>query len=670
MFIYNTTRLKENVNKLFSVSSQTQTQSASFLGGIIFNSVVEAGGTRSQDDNSTLILGSLSSSYQESAMGTDGQGYILTRGDTVSNSQFLGPEGTIAMNGETLNFGFTSTFVTTDSDGTILSTSTNDTTSIIDNSESHVGSGNTITFNSNGISTINNDVIDTILTNATISVYTISGKNTYYSSGNSTYSTKINILTTNNYTSLNLQLTTGTTQQQTVNFAESVETIIFGQYDIGTIVSADKTDWLWSYDITDTKPADPDFLTNFGNSFESQIFWPTTTFSDIFFATEGVTDPFLIPGNSFTTVIESLTTSTTIELTNFSGSNFPRNSYTITGTSYTTTGEMQTVGNDSQQEFGASINVSTTTNIFLPITIYTYYPDRNNGNTTTSLNSVTSYLTTTEIPTRNSFGYIPKTQTSFFSAGSSFASAGGLEGGTTIQSTSIISLQPTFYQLPGNFTALRPVYPFGVLDPQNLHTNTEYNIGKNLSFRGGETIFYPFNFNNIVDNLSSPVVSSIFGTGKFSTTGAAGETWKYSLLNDTNNVTLKWSKISTSTNVSSSKTITFYDRTISSGVFVTVSEVNGDYVTDGGTIFGGFQPITDGSETVYFGPRAVLGTSIDSKGKTNSYTLINSSLSSSDIKGNTMFVEKSAQVYAIFLEVQNTLIPPLPFFAFTKNPTQ
>ena len=290
------------------------------------------------------------------------------------------------------------------------------------------------------------------------------------------------------------------------------------------------------------------------------------------------------------------------------------------------------IGNDSSSGFAVSTESYTLTTWRVDTCNATVTYPYGVNTSTIALVQLTSYFDTTtalSIP----FAYLALA-TSYATGESDGASYS--QWGQTLEGTDLS--YKGYNAIPwgnANAPAICPVAPnYAFVAPSDLRSaGNPYNFADNLRL-GDARLPYP-NFAAVFTNAATPYPSS------FTTSGTNSHSFSYSWIDDTLKYT-EWS-----THAAGGSTVT--DKSTSSGVFDSMGGMS-SYYADGGTVYGGFPAIPTAADSVYFAPRAVIGTSIATNGASTTYrSLI--TFSYSDEISETAVIEEAIPAFIVVSEL-------------------
>jgi hypothetical protein len=415
--------------------------------------------------------------------------------------------------------------------------------------------------------------------------------------------------------------------------------------EFGTVAIAESFDWLWSFNSLGTTNFNYSLLTSIASSFTQETFWPLYSTS---IAPYVGTDTETIAADTFsyangTFNLEFLTAASTSTISITSGSNFPRDTYSTTVSVWTTSSSSSSYGGTYAIEDYATFAVIQSTLIPTPATVFATYPFGLSDALTTSLLSTVNVSTTTTTAQAASVFITEEDE--------------GITEVGTVEQTVLINLGPVFSALSNLNTYFEEIPAIGAfLAPQQLKSDSNSSFCGNLSFGGGGTLFYPFS-SGVYPNAAVPG----FGASA-STTGTNAHTYKYNWATNTAGATLLYSDITSF--ASGTATLTALS-TVLSGQFSTSSDVGGDYVTNPGSVFGGFA-YNENPATAILPIRAVFGTSIDTDGSSSTYQSVFTESTSSTLS-DALLIESTAAAYFAYQGPDGPA--GMPVVAFPRNRT-
>jgi len=415
--------------------------------------------------------------------------------------------------------------------------------------------------------------------------------------------------------------------------------------EIGTMVSAD-TDWLWqitNYDLG------PHVISDFCASFEATTYWPVATSLTRAYAIypddSATSSTTSIAGNTSSFSYQYLypvdTSLLTAETVLTSGESLSRDTYSTSYSVWSTSSDSSLFGvNDQTITAISTAEISITTMIPFTYEVTALYPVGISNSSSTVLNSITTSLGTT-----TSFSILPAYLPSFGDEGE--------VGGVTLQATDISYVNVSIIPFGGAGGEISPIGAYGAfIAPTALHSTAHpLTFAANLSL-GGTQVPYP-SFASAAINGAVPFPSAT------STTGTDGISWLFSWTSDTVKFTQQSSY--------SGGTHTLLTKTISSGAFSTDSDAS-TYLTQRGITFGGFPAIASEAATVFYPPRAVLGTINSFGGGSTTYKTLETNTSSAELS-ETVIVETTRQAYYVYTYLASSAQDAsFSFFEMPRNP--
>ena len=623
------------------------------------------GGTDLATDNSSSTGGEWASgSYTEIGFST----YKENGGGTSTS-------GTIAPNTLTYNITATTATTRTLTTSSTFSISVPSYTTAISTATAVAYSGTNTTVKTNSTTYLSTSSQSTQTTGTSF----VSTGTTTYDNGDGNTGTAENdtysiFTTTVPYTS-----TTYTTSSE----------IPTGWYDVGTVVSAEPNEWLWSltYVCEANEPLNTDlaFISDLGNSFTLATFWPSYVSNTIKFYTYGQS----IPSATFSqaasttafTINYPLGNSDTYTLPVTSGDDLARStsSTTLNSTEMDTTGFTDGY---SPYTYGVVTDVSTVYMSVSSTTSSTMLVQTDLDSTTTTISANTYVLTSysfTVDELGNAYQASGEFHTTFLPA-VNFVSSSAFQQGKAATDTSVV--YPTLWNgVAASIQVFEKVPKLnGMYCPSAMGQDDD--IGTNIGIY--PAIYYPFT-SSVLNGVVVPLrvnTTTTNGTSTVPTTAASTVTgttlsFGYPITSSTSynydytytdvsswsyawsSYTLSYTSGTSYTSESDSSTVTL----VSTFSTSTNMEIEGD---NGGAYYsnpqgpyilvshsqtglpvpaGGFSPIsTEQQQVVYFpGGRAV--TSVDSTGgTTSSLTIVSSSSQNSFCE--TLYVEQSIPAYA------------------------
>lgn len=424
-------------------------------------------------------------------------------------------------------------------------------------------------------------------------------------------------------------LSTTTDEGGATSWANVATSSEFGTYqDIGAIYSAD-TDWFWVVQNTNLTPQ---FLTDIALSTDALTIFPVavTLPQNVLSVDDSgaFTAAFSIDAATTSLTYQVLVSITTDISTYPSGDSISFIPATTSIPVWTTDTASTIFGNDSALVTGVSTSsFALGTWIADTYNATVTYPYGLNTSTTELVQLTSFFATTTAYNIVG--GYL-------VSSSDSSSDTNGEEGysemGQTQEGADISYLGYNVIAWGGGAQAICPIAPQNAfVAPSDLRSeNNPYNFADNLIF--GTTRIPYGSLASVVTNAATPCPVA------FTTTGTDAHSFSYSWFRDT----LRYTEWITYT----AGTSTVTDRTQSSGVFDSSSPMDA-YYADGGTVYGGFPAIPTAADSVYFTPRAVMGTSISTNGASTTYRNLVTDTDYSEIS-ETAIVEQSVPAFIAY----------------------
>lgn len=538
--------------------------------------------------------------------------------------------------------------IDSDDNTIVFTTSTSDTGTIPDGSTVSIA---TTTSSTDGTTSYNT----TASLATTTSIYTSSINSL---SQTTSATTSIDVTVTSNVSTFDDgsggTITGPATSSSYYNYTTTTDTYCAASVEIGTIVSADGLEWLWSFTVgsesTTVLGGSYRFITNLANSFTQQTFWNHYSQQEVTFLT--------FEGNATT---DSTTITNAESLTTFTTNSY---AYTTDGVSTVTLSlgdlPIATATEDLVSTYFATGTFSdgfTSNVISFPDDGFTYSTTITLSveSTTSSTvlfgfeNASTGVITASTVATTSYVITAVADGSTFYIASSTYGTTAD-NGNTTAYSvqfsgvTNVIIANHNANLLLGDSTIFQRVPKMGGMQTPNAMHQTD-GTGSNITL--ADSIYYPF-VSSVQENVLVPI--------PLNTTANDGtNNWSYSW----SSFSIYWTSASSYTTASGTSTLTRFSSSTGSDVLSTAGADSGEYWQGISSAFGGYSPVSSAAELAIYAPGGIHATIYDSTGGTVSEKTIREDISTSNFSGSIR-VEENIWIYSL------TDGGALPFVGFSK----